>query len=116
MNNYYGLPSGKVEKDESYTGAAVREALEEVGVVIKPTNLRHALTMQRREKPDLKTVWVDLYFEVTTWEGEPFNAEPDKHSALEWLDINNLPKNVIPSVRFALQTIAAGQPYAEFGW
>jgi ADP-ribose pyrophosphatase YjhB (NUDIX family) len=114
MNNYYGLPSGKVEKGEPYTAGAQREALEEVGVSIKLSNLRHALTVHRHGTDG--TEWVDVYFEVSSWQGEVANAEPHMHSRVDWLDINNLPDNVIPSVTAALQSIQAGTTYSEYGW
>jgi ADP-ribose pyrophosphatase YjhB (NUDIX family) len=113
MDNFYGLPSGRVEWDEPFIEGAIREAKEEVGVDIKPEDLRHAITVHRRS-PD--TDWVDIYFEANKWEGEPFNAEPDKHGELAWLDLDNLPENIIPNVRFALGQIANGQTYAERGW
>ena len=57
MNNYYGLPAGKVEQDESYTAAAVREAKEEVGIDVAPDTLRHALTVHRKSRDG--KFWVD---------------------------------------------------------
>jgi len=114
MNNYYGLPAGKVEQDESYTAAAVREAKEEVGIDVAPDTLRHALTVHRKSRDG--KFWVDVYFEVANYQGEAYNAEPHMHSELAWLDIDNLPENVIPSVRAALEHIAAGDTYAEYGW
>lgn len=115
MNDYYGLPSGKVEKGESYLQAAVREAKEEVGITVTEEQLRHALTVHRIESPeDDANNWVDIYFEVSSFDGEPYNAEPDVHSELAWLDINNLPDNVIPSVRHALAEIAVGKTYSEY--
>lgn len=113
MDNHYGLPSGKVEKNEPYTVAAIREAYEEVGVQIAAEHLHHAITIYRRA-PD--SDWVDVYFEVDKWQGEVINAEPEKHSALEWLTITNLPENVIPAVRYALEQIAVGASFAEEGW
>jgi 8-oxo-dGTP diphosphatase len=114
MDGHYGLPSGKVEKNESFTAAAVREAKEEIGVTIALDDLTHALTIHRTstEKMD----WIDVFFEVKTWEGEPYNAEPTVHGELAWLDIDNLPENIVPAVRFGLEKIAAGQIYAEYGW
>lgn len=112
MNNYYGLPSGKVEKDESYLQAAVREAHEEIGIKVTPENLKFVHVMHRREGSD----WVDVFFEATNWEGEPVNAEPHMHGELAWLDMPNLPKNVIPSVRFALEQINQGKYFSEYGW
>ena len=116
MNNHYGLPSGKVEKGERYLAAAVREAKEEVGVDVEENDLRHVLTVHRIKtaEPDGADNWVDVYFEAETYKGEPYNAEPDIHSSLEWLDPANLPDNVIPAVRQAMEDIALGKTYSEY--
>lgn len=113
MNGYYGLPSGKVENGETYLQAAVREAKEEAGVDIKAADLQPVHTIHRKE-PEM--TWVDVYFEATKWQGEPYNAEPHVHSELAWLDPKKLPKNVISSVKYALEQIEAGVTYAEYGW
>src|SRR5690606_19782130 len=108
MNNYYGLPSGKVENDESYIKAAIREAKEEIGISIRRQDMKFVHVMHRREGFD----WVDVFFEVIKWQGKPYNAEPHVHSELAWLDVDNLPKNTIPSVRFALKEISKGKVYS----
>jgi 8-oxo-dGTP pyrophosphatase MutT (NUDIX family) len=115
MDGYYGPPSGKVEHNESMLHAAVREAKEEVGADITESSLRHVLTLHRKSEDD-STLWIDAYFEVITWEGELYNAEPDKHGELTWFDISQLPNNIIPSVQFSLQEIIQGHTFAQFGW
>lgn len=115
MNGFYGLPSGKVEQKENALEAALREAKEESGVDIKDNDLRHVLTMHRMNK-DQDMVWLDVYFEAEKWSGDPYNAEPDVHAELAWLDIKNLPDNVIPSVHAALEAIEADKTYTEYGW
>lgn len=114
MDGHYGLPSGKVEKNETFRVAAVREAREEIGVEISPRALQPTLTMHRDGESG--SSWVDVYFTVPTWEGEPYNAEPDKHGELAWLDVDNLPANIVPAVRYGLQAIARGEFYSEFAW
>ena len=117
MDGYYGLPSGKVEKGEAFTTAAIREAKEEVGATIQKEDLRYVLTMRRKHNgPGDATEWVDVLFEVTKWEGEPYNAEPHKHGELVWLDPKNLPENMVPPIRFALEEISKGRQYTEYGW
>jgi 8-oxo-dGTP diphosphatase len=120
MNGYYSLPSGKVDRkgedgSESFTATAIHEGDEEVGAKIKPENLKHLLTMHRNESGQ-DMVWVDVFFEVTDWEGELRNAEPDIHKSLDFFDPSHLPENVIPSIRFALEAIEAGKAYVEYGW
>ena len=85
MNNYYGLPSGKVEKNESYTSAARREAKEETGIDIELTDLKFIHVTHRYEPSKQANDWVDLFFEATKWQGKPYNAEPHMHSELAWL-------------------------------
>ncbi|MEO8104973.1 MAG: NUDIX domain-containing protein [Candidatus Saccharibacteria bacterium] len=114
MDGMYGLPSGKVEKNETFRAAAVREAREEIGVEIDPQVLQPALTMHRAGESG--SSWVDVYFSVPTWQGEPSNAEPDKHGELAWLAVDDLPANIVPSVRAGLQAMARGEFYSEFAW
>ena len=113
MDGYWGLPAGKVEWGEPYTHGAVREAKEEAGVDVALEDLRHLHTCHRHSDD---TDWVDIYFEADKWQGQPYNAEEHKSERLEWLDLNNLPENVVPSQRHALEQIAKGIVYSEFGW
>ncbi|HET7060297.1 MAG TPA: NUDIX domain-containing protein [Candidatus Saccharimonadales bacterium] len=120
MNNYWGLPSGKVDRkggdgSESFKAAGCHEGLEEVGVKIEPTDLKHVLTVHRNE-PEEDMVWVDVYFEVTKWKGELYNAEPEIHERLDLFDPNNLPINIVPSVKAGIEAIENGKTYIEYGW
>lgn len=113
MDGHYSLVAGRVDKGESFATAALREAKEEAGVSISPKDLKLVATFHRNE-PD--SVWVDLLYEVTSWEGTLENAEPDKHDELAWLDPHNLPDNMVDSVRFYIEQHLDGKNYAEYGW
>lgn len=115
MNGYYSLPAGKVEKGESFVECMVREAQEEVGVTVQPASLRHVMTLHHLDSEQGST-WVAVFFEADQWDGTVTNAEPHKHGGLDWFDLNDMPDNIIPSVRFALQRIAGGQTYCEYGF
>ncbi len=116
MNGSYGLaPSGKVEKGETVLQAAIREAKEEVGITLRPEDLRHCTTCHRNN-PEQGLSWVDVCFEAVEWQGEVVNAEPEVHSSLDWFDVDNLPDNIIPAHRFIVENALAGNPYCEYGW
>jgi 8-oxo-dGTP diphosphatase len=113
MDGHWGMLAGKVEKEETFTAAAVREAKEEGGVIIKPENLRLQLVVQRHAED---SDWVDTVFEATEWEGEAYNAEPHMHSELAWFSIDALPENTIPVLKLFFQAIGEGKTYLEQGW
>jgi 8-oxo-dGTP diphosphatase len=113
MDGHYGLPGGKVEKDERITQAAIREAKEEVGIDIKPENMRAALTRYRRSED---SDWIDIVFEIDEWQGELVNNEPHIHSELAWLDPENLPENMVNAKSTVFDVIKTGKIFDELGW
>jgi 8-oxo-dGTP diphosphatase len=115
MNGFYTLPGGKTEWNETLTATAAREALEEIGITVKSDGLRPLLAMHRYTGGE-NSHWIDMFFEMVTYEGEPYNAEPHMHAEFVWLDPANLPDNVVQNVKFGLEEIAAGKTYTEFGW
>src|SRR5215471_20134756 len=70
MNGKYCLPGGHVEGLERYREAAVREAKEEAGVDIAESDLVFMHTLERFCGDHVR---VDVFFEATVWQGEPYN-------------------------------------------
>ena len=87
VGKYNGV-GGKVGKDESVLAAAVREANEEIGVVIAENDLTKVaeLTFHFAGKPE----WDILChaFITRVWVGEPTESE---EMAPEWFDRSEIP-------------------------
>ncbi len=117
----FALPGGTVEHDESIVQTACREAYEEIGIIIDPSEVQIVYLQRMREKIDPKTQQTQqilflYYAHIRTWQGEPHNLEPEKHSDLAWFDINALPQTIFEYNVFALEDIKKGIPFAECGW
>ena len=99
--------AGHVEAGESVFDAAVREAAEEVGVVVAPADLVPATVMHRTggtgESIDER---VDFFFTATRWRGEPRQMEPEKAAGLDWFSLDKLPAPVVPHEARVLAGIA----------
>ena len=108
----YSVPAGHLEGGETIRRAAVREALEEVGVHIDVEDVAFATVTHRKSNDER----VDFFVHIKEWEGEPFNAEPHKCDELRWFDLEALPENTIPYVRRAIQNYNQAIPFEEFGW
>ncbi|MFQ6396659.1 NUDIX hydrolase [Nocardia sp. KC 131] len=106
------LPSGHLEADESVIAALIREAEEEIGVVIKPEDVQFSHIMHNSSSGGR----VAFFFVVTNWQGEPTNREPDKCSALDWFAVDKLPDHMIAYCRTAMKHIGVGSPFSTFGW
>ena len=113
MDGYWGLLAGKVEKNETFTCAAIREAKEEGGVTITPADMSLKLISQRHSED---SDWVDALFEVRHWEGEAYNAEPHIHAELRWFEVDDLPDRLIPELKAYFLAIAGGKTFLEYGW
>lgn len=108
----YSVPAGHLEGGETARAAGVREAAEEVGIVLGEDDLSLAVVMHRQAAPER----VDFFFSATNWVGEPRNAEPDKCDHLMWAPASELPNNTVPYVRCGIDAWRSGIRYAEFGW
>ena len=106
----YTVPAGHMDGGETVMQAAIREGKEEVGVDIAEQNMTFSTVMHRIEDEER----VDFFVQVHKWEGEPFNAEPDKCDDVRWVELNALPTNTVPYVRQALNNHQHNIPFDEY--
>ncbi len=102
----YGLPAGHVEPGELPVAAAIREAMEEVGVTIAAEHLDIAHVTATPQR-------VSFFFRARQWIGEPENREPDKCDDIGWFALEALPDNIVPYIGVAIARIRAGERYSE---
>ena len=55
----------------------------------------------------------DFFFTTKKWQGEPKIMELDKCDDLSWFDINNLPENMVPYIKQAIECITNNIIYSE---
>ena len=85
----WSIPGGHMEFGESFEQTAMREVMEETGMVIK--NVRFAAVTNDFFESDNKhyvTIWV-----MSDWDAnEPHITEPDKFIDQEWIDVDGIPE------------------------
>src|SRR5665213_2957273 len=108
----YQVPAGHIDAGELPSEAMIREAKEEIGIGLTKDDLKMVHTIFR-PKMDNTGDRVDYFFEATRWDGEVINAELKKCDDLGWFDLNNLPPNVTPHVRVAIEGWLKGEPFSE---
>lgn len=110
----YTLPSGKRESNETILQTTFRETLEETGIKInlKFTKFAHAMSRKESEEDE----WLDFFFVIKKWTGEPKIMEPEKCEGIKWAPVDHLPKNTISFVKVALKNISKKIKYSEFGY
>jgi 8-oxo-dGTP diphosphatase len=109
------LPSGHMEEGESTLAAAARETLEETGITLNPETLRHVLSIHQRN-PGTRHARIGFAFTPRTWDGEPVNAEPHKHSELVWADPARLPPDTVDYTAAVITAVEHGLTFTLNGW
>jgi len=109
----YSLPAGHLDGNETLIQTMVREAKEEIGVELKPEDLRLVHVMHRKEPSEER---VNFFFTAEKWKGEPRIMEPHKCDDLGWFDTSNLPENVIPYIKQTIACVLQEIFYSEYGW
>lgn len=107
-------PGGHVEKGETPLIAAVREINEELGTTVDPNDLEFICVATRNAAPN---EYVAYEFVLHEKEYEFTNAEPEKCSELVWVEIENLPNDVIDHFRQVIErSIVGDEKYLELGY
>ncbi len=101
--------AGHVEAGESVLTAAVREAAEEIGVVVAPEDVEFVTLLHRTDGSERAVEQrFDVFFQTARWSGEPCIREPEKTAELGWFPLGALPQPVVPHERLVLDALAAG--------
>ena len=107
-------PSGHLEDGESVAQTAVREASEEVGVDIDPSDLDFTHVVHHRNPEGQGRI--GIFFTTARWAGEPVNREPHKCAGLSWADPACPPANTVPYTAAALAAITERAAFSLDGW
>ena len=109
----WGLVAGHVEEGESATVGIIREASEEAGLTLFPSQLKTVHIMHRKTPDRLN---IDVFFEHLSWDGLAVNTEPKKCVGFQLFPHLTLPSNTMDYVAAALRSIQNGEFYSEWGW
>jgi 8-oxo-dGTP diphosphatase len=114
MDGELCIPGGHVEANETPRQAAIRELKEELRANVNVDDLEFVCIAARNTKPNQ---YVAYEFVIRDKDVQFQNAEPDKCSELIWVDVNNLPDDVISDFREIItQSIAGNEKYLELGF
>jgi ADP-ribose pyrophosphatase YjhB (NUDIX family) len=108
----YSVVAGHLNGNETIKDAARREALEEVGVYIRASDLELVAVMHRKSEDER----VDWFLKAERWEGSIVNREPEKCDQLAWFPLDDLPDDVIPYVGRAVENVRHGRWFESYGW
>ena len=112
MDGHYSLIAGHIDGNETVSQAMIREAFEEGKTVINKEDLIPATVIHRKANVE----YIDFFFVAKQWQGEVTIGEPDKCDDQQWFSMDNLPENLLPYIKDAVDNYKRGIPFFESGW
>ena len=113
----WNLPSGKLETHEDAVTGVIREAKEEIGVLLDPADVRLATVVHHRNAEG--GARVGLFFTAVhepDRHGEVVNTEPHKCAQLDWFPLGALPEPTYRYTAAGLQAVQDRAPLRLDGW
>jgi mutator protein MutT len=108
----YGFMAGHIDGGESFAQALCREAKEELGITVKPADVRFIHATHN----GLTTEYVYMFFTASEWEGEPAVCEPEKCDDVQWFPLDDLPPNLVVNTREIIDAMQRNVYYSEIGF
>lgn len=109
----YSVIAGHLDGGETVFQAMIREAQEEADLLLDPLHLKVVHVMHRIPiGNDLE--YIDFFLTASKWNGVPQILEPDKCDDLRWFLLDNLPDNLIPSVRAGINNYLNNIFFVDF--
>lgn len=112
MDGKYSLISGHLDGNETVSTAMIRESFEEAKIKIKKEDLIPATVIDRNSDQE----YIDFFFVSNKWIGEITIGEPEKCDDLSWFSIDNLPDNLLPYIKEAIENYKNKIAFFESGW
>lgn len=111
-DGFYSMVAGHVEAGEDLKAAVIREAKEEAGIDLSPTDLEVVGVIHSMSDRE----YVNFFLKASEWSGEVTNMEPDKCDDLRWFDMADLPENTVPYARQGVENFRNGVWFGSMGW
>lgn len=109
----YSLISGHLDGNETVNEAMIREAFEEANIKIDNHQLIPATVLHRKSTD---SEYIDFFYVIKEWEGEPSIGEPDKCDDLSWFPVESLPENTLPFIKEAIDNYNSNTAFSASGW
>lgn len=104
----YQIPGGHLEFGETFEETAIREVLEEAGL---PNIIVKGVVSVSNDRQFNKH-YVSIGILAESFDGEPYNAEPDKSENWGWHDPHNLPQPMFPHSAKVIENWLARSVYS----
>lgn len=111
-DGYYALPGGGVDGNETVPQAAAREAQEELNIMVRPEDVRVAHAQHHIVKQGHEAI--AFFVEITRWQGQVCNVEPDKCEHIKWVPASELPQDMVPHAAVALEYMDKNIFYSDY--
>jgi 8-oxo-dGTP diphosphatase len=107
----FTLPGGRVKGEEFAKEGLIREAFEEVGILLTKKSLKLVHVMHKRLN---STVEIIFFFKSSKWKNEPIAKESEKFSNYVWLPDDEPPKRLPAVIKAAMADIAVDKVYSQY--